>query len=368
MMYLTAKFFDGFSDIFAEFTDRYLFRILICIGVIAVFILLKVVLTAVATGIINRGVKRASNSDPKRAEALKKTVIPTVRVIVITLALTVCLPIIDPPDEIKAIVEKVILSLVIFSVFTFLYGLVTYGRYFLEQKFKSKGNDDLLAVNFTVMMLRVAVVTFGALTILQQWVNNISSLLAGLSIGGVALALAAQDTAANLFGAVTVMFDKPFDADDYIEVAGEAGTVVKMGMRSTVLRRKDRSVVCIPNSKMATENIVNWNRTDARRVDMSLSVLYSTKRAKLESFMKGIEDILESEENIQKGKSLVAFDSFADSALMITVRFLTYDKDYDGMMAVKNRVNLRIMKLAESMEVGFAYPTRSVYLMNDEKN
>ncbi len=365
-MYLTANFLEGLNGWFVEFTDKYLFKLLICIGVIIGFIILKYVLTAIATAIIKKTVKKAKNNDPERAEAIKKAVVPMLRILVMTAALAVCLPIISPPEGVAVIAKKVISSLFLVSVFAFLYGLVSYGKYFLEKRYKGKAEDSL-AINFTIVVLKIVVIILGILTVLQQWVTNISSLLAGLSIGGVALALAAQDTAANLFGAVTVMFDKPFEAGDYIEVSGEAGTVERMGMRSTTLRRKDRSSVCIPNSKMATENIVNWSRTDARRVDMELSVLYSTSGEMLERFMKGIEEILDKDENVQKGKSLVAFDSFADSALVVSVRFLTYDKDYDGMMNVKNGINLRIMKLAESMNIGFAYPTRSIYLMNDEK-
>ncbi len=368
-MYLTANFFDGFNEKFTEFSDRYFLKIAICIGVIALFFIIKVILTVVVSKIIKSAIKRSKNNEPERAEALKKAILPTVKIVVMTCALSVCLPILSPPEDIRNIIIKVIQSLFLIAAFSLLYGFASYSRYFLERRYREKGhNDDILAVNFIVTALKITVVVLGTLTVLQQWVSNISSLLAGLSIGGVALALAAQDTAANLFGAVTVMFDRPFDLGDFIEVAGEAGNVERMGMRSTTLRKKDRSVVCIPNSKMATENIVNWARTDSRRVDMALSVHYDTPRSTLEQFMDGIRQILEDEEGIKTENYLVAFDDFADSALMISIRYFTYSEDYDGMMDVKNSVNLRIMRLAENMKVSFAYPTRSVYLMKDEKN
>ncbi len=367
-MYLITEIYDDFSKGFNEFTEKYFWRIVVSIAVIALFFVLKNAISALTAKIIKNTVKKSKNGDAEKAEALKMAIVPAVKVLVMTAAITLCIPILSPEAEFKALLNRVAISLFLISAFTLLYGFSSYAKYSLEKKYRDAGKEDSsLAVNFTVMLLKVAIITIGALTVLQQWVTNISSLLAGLSIGGVALALAAQDTASNLFGAVTVMFDKPFDADDYIEVAGEAGTVEKMGMRSTVLRRKDRSVVCIPNSKMASENIVNWSRTDSRRVDMTLSLMSSIDRKTLETFMEGIRLILESEKGVQKENILVALDAFAESSLDISVRYFTDSKGYDGMMEVKNSVNLKIMRLAETMKVEFAYPTRKIYVTNDEK-
>ncbi len=367
-MYLKTEITKNIFDWFTHFTDKYLMRIAVCIGVIAVFMIIKAVLTSVTSKIIKHSVSRSKNSDTQRAEALKKAILPTVKALVMTSALAICLPILSPPDAIKDIVRRVITSLFLTSAFMLLYGFASYSRYFLERRYRQKGHgDDTLAITFTVTVLKVVVIILGVLTVLQQWVNNISSLLAGLSIGGVALALAAQDTASNLFGAVTVMFDHSFDTGDYIEVAGVSGTVERMGMRSTLLRRADRSVVCIPNSKMASENIVNWSHTDSRRVDMTLNLLYTTPKETLQNFMDGILKILDDDADVMEGKSLVAFNSFAESSLDICVRYFTVSKDYDGMMITKNNVNLKIMQLAESMDIGFAFPARSVYVINDEK-
>lgn len=116
-------------------------------------------------------------------------------------------------------------------------------------------------------------VIIGALTVLQQWDINLTSLLAGLSIGGVALALAAQTTASNLFGAFSVMFERPFEVGDYIEVNGVFGAVEKMGMRSTQIRQINHALVYVPNSKLSTENITNWKLLSNWRVETTISVL-----------------------------------------------------------------------------------------------
>ena len=216
--------------------------------------------------------------------------------------------------------------------------------------------------------MKIAVVILGVITILQQWIANITSLLAGLSIGGVALALAAQDTAANLFGSLTVIFDHPFEIGDFIEIGAATGTVEKMGLRSTKLRRADQALVILPNSKITSEHIVNWTTISKRRVDAVLGILYSTPVPLIEKFKKGIEDILENTELVEKGNYLVTFTDYAESSLNITVRYYVLSPKNDDALRTCDIVNLKILTLANDMGVGFAFPTRSLYIENTDKN
>lgn len=351
---LAALLTDGFS----YFCDNYLARVLICIAVMAIFFFLKCLIARIIASLIKKTLKRTNDSSSKREKALVKAIVPTVNILGITAGLAVCLPILSPPQTIHDIVVKVIQSLILTALFSLGYGFAGYSRYPIEQRLDGSKHYSKLTADFTVGLLKVTAILFGTLAVLGQWVDNLSSLLAGVSIGGAAVALAAQDTASNFFGAITVMFDHPFDAGDYIEIDGEAGSVEVMGLRSTRLRRSDRSVVVVPNAKMANENIVNWSRTDSRRVEITLGIKYSTTHEKIDELICGIKEILEKNDGVKSDGILVVLNGYGKYSLELYVKYLTCAKDYGGMMKTKNDVNMEILSLTEKIGVEFACPVK----------
>ncbi len=346
------------SDGFTYFCDNYLVRVIICIAVTAVFYFLKCLISRIIASLIKKLLKRAKDSSNKREQALVKAIIPTVNILVMTAGLAVCLPILSPPDALYTVIVKVIQSLILIALFSLGYGFAGYSRYPIERRLDESKHYSKLTADFTVGLLKVTAILFGTLAVLGQWVDNLSSLLAGVSIGGAAIALAAQDTASNFFGAITVMFDHPFDAGDYIEIDGEAGSVEVMGLRSTRLRRSDRSVVIVPNAKMASENIVNWSRTDSRRVELTFGLEYSETHKKLDEFMCGIKELLTKNDGVKSDSVLVVFNGYGKYALELYVKYLTRANDYNGMMETKNTVNMQILCLAEKLGIEFAYPLK----------
>ncbi len=360
---LIVSLTDGFS----HFCDVYLARVVICIIVLALFYVIKCILTRLAASVIRKILRRAKDSSKKREQALQSAIMPTLKLSVVTLSIALCLPILSPPRELYDIIVRVIQSLLLISLFSLGYGSARYSRYVLEKKAEENAHFNKLTVDFTVGLLKVVTVLFGTLSVLGQWVDNLSSLLAGVSIGGAAIALASQDTASNFFGALTVMFDHPFDAGDYIEIDGVAGTVEVMGLRSTRIRRSDRSVVVVPNSKMATENIVNWSRTDSRKVEMTLCLKHSTPPEQLEELCEKIKDILKNEDGVLQGDELVLFSDYGESSLNVFVKYYTKAEGYGGMLETKSNVNMKILLLMRSLEVELAYPSRSVYMERADK-
>ncbi len=367
MKYFT-DFFDNLPANFDAFCDQYLLRILICVAVVIVFLALKFAFVAIAKRIIKKAMK-GKNHYEERVEALNGIVLPPLRILLVTCALLICTHIISPPEGLRTICTKTATSLALMSLFSVLYGFCGYAKFIIGKIYeKNQIKPYNLAAHYVGVMLKIVVIILGVITILQQWITNITSLLAGLSIGGVAIALAAQDTAANLFGSLTVIFDHPFELGDYIEIGEAKGTVEKMGLRSTKLRRADQALIILPNSQITSEHIVNWTTISKRRVDLILGILYSTPTDLMVKFKKGIEDILENTELVEKENYLVAFTDYAESSLNITVRYYVLSPLGDVTALKRDEVNMKILNLANNMGVGFAFPTRSLYIENTDKN
>lgn len=189
---------------------------------------------------------------------------------------------------------------------------------------------------------------------------KITSLLAGLSIGGLALGLAAQDTVANLFGAVSIFLDKPFHIGDRIRLEGVDGTVESIGLRSTRIRSLDGHHVTIPNKTMGNTIITNVTRRPNIRTEMNFGLTYDTPVEKVRRAVTILEEVYRA--HPQTGELVIGFNKFADSALNILVVHVwngTEHKPYvDGMQ----ELNLRIKQRFDAEGIEFAFPSQTVYL------
>lgn len=221
--------------------------------------------------------------------------------------------------------------------------------------------DDQLVV-LVRKTLRVIVVGIGLVFVLQNLSVDVTSLLAGLGIGGLALALAAKDTAANLFGSFTIFIDAPFYVGDWIKVAGVEGTVMEIGLRSTRVRTFASSVVSVPNSTLATATIENFSRREYRRFTIRLGVAYHTTTDQLEAFVEGIRAIIASHPSTRKDYYEVHLVDFADSSLQVMVyTFFTCDT-WSAELAGKHQLLIAFKRLAERIGVEFAFPTRTLHI------
>ena len=210
--------------------------------------------------------------------------------------------------------------------------------------------------------IKVTIVILGSLMIIQNMGFNIMSLLAGLGIGGLAFALAAKDTAANLFGSLMILFDKPFKAGDHIVVGTHEGFVEDIGLRSTRIRTFYDSVVSIPNADMANARIDNMGLRQKRRILENISLAYNTDPDVIPLFVEGIKKILIEDIDVWQDKLYINFNKFNDSTLNVLVFFYVLISDYGREIACRERIFVKIMQLAKSMNIEFAVPTQSIHL------
>lgn len=211
-------------------------------------------------------------------------------------------------------------------------------------------------------IIKTVILVFGPLVALQNLGVNVISLLAGLGLGGLAFALAAKDTAANLFGSFMIILDKPFKSGDWIIVGDSEGTVTEIGLRSTRLRTFYDSVISIPNADMANKKIDNMGKRSFRRVKTTLGITYDTSPEKIEGFLEAIKKIIEAHPNTRKDYYQVVFTGFGASSLDILLYFFVQAEDWSRELVIKQNVFLDIIRAAKDLEVEFAFPTNTLHI------
>ena len=229
------------------------------------------------------------------------------------------------------------------------------------QKTDSSLNDQLAPL-FT-KTLKVFVVLFGLLIAGQSFGVNVVSLLAGLGLGGLALALAAQDTAANLFGSVTIILDRPFQIGEWVKVGDTEGVVEEIGFRSTRIRTLYNSLITVPNASMAKERIDNLGARPSRRLRHTLGFTYDSTEEQLKSFMDKVRQIILKHPQSVKENISVAFNRFGDSSLEVLVNFFIVVSEAETELKIQQEILFEIMKAAKDLKLEFAFPTQTHYMV-----
>jgi MscS family membrane protein len=188
------------------------------------------------------------------------------------------------------------------------------------------------------------------------------SVLAGLGVGGLAVALAARDSLANLLGSMLIMIEKPFRVGHYVRVSGGEGTVENVGFRSTRIRTPDNSLISIPNNSVVNATVENLTLRIMRRQRFLIQVTYETPREKLEELILGIKQLIADHPMTNKSNFNVRFNDFGESSLNILVYFHIETTDYSAELESREEILLRIMDLAKELGIDFAFPTRTLVI------
>lgn len=232
----------------------------------------------------------------------------------------------------------------------------------MGDKFNLKTSKVLKPFFSKVMRALTIVITLGIVA--EEFDYDVSGFVAGLGIGGLAVAMAAKDFLSNIFGGIVIIMDKPFDIGDWITSSDIEGVVEDISFRSTKIRTFNKAIVTVPNSMLVGQPIINNSRRGIRRITFKLGVTYSTPREKLEKCINRIEDMLKSHPGVDKDTIFVKFDGFNDSSLDILLYFFTNTSDWARYLDIKQDINFKIMKILEEEGVDVAFPSTSIYFEN----
>jgi MscS family membrane protein len=249
-------------------------------------------------------------------------------------------------------------AVIIFAVIWFLLNLTVAIAERLRTYLDRSGRSHAKAViPLARKVANTAIVIIGVMFFLQNMNVNVGAMLAGLGIGGLALALAGQKTVENLFGGIALVMDQPARVGDPCNYEGGTGVVEDVGLRSTRIRTPDRSVVTIPNSKLAEMKIESFAFRDQILLKTLVRLKYETTPEQMKSVLEGIRGILSSHPDIAQG-ARATFNSFAETSLDIEIFGYIKSSDYSIFLAVRERVFLDIMDVVAASGSGFSSPTR----------
>jgi len=256
------------------------------------------------------------------------------------------------------------------AIILFVYRLIELMAFELTQY--AARDDNLLDQSFVHMMrmiAKIAVIVIGIIYLLRAVSGKpLSALLAGLGIGGLAVALAAQDTLKNFFGSLMIMLDKPFTIGQRVTFGGHDGTVEEIGFRSTRVRTLTGHLVTVPNDKVASESVENIGRRPSIRRLANITITYDTPPDKVEKAVNIIREILDNHEGMHPDfPPRVFFNEFNDASLNIIMLYWYHPPTWADYMAFSERVNLQIMRAYEAEGIEFAFPTTTNYLAQDSR-
>ena len=268
------------------------------------------------------------------------------------------------PDSFVKVVDNAYSILIVLDITWF------FGRLFssLLQVYWGKQSNGQANKMMPIIKRTILVIVWliGIVMALSNVGVNISALLGTLGIGGIAFALAAQDTVKNVFGAFTILTDKPFSIGDTIRVDSYEGTVVDVGVRSTKIMNYDKRIITFPNYKITDTSIVNISSEPMRRVVLNLGLTYDTTSEKMKEALELLKSIPKRVENVSSNPSdiVAVFTEYSDSAFVIM--YIYFIEKQGDILGVTSNMNMEILAAFNKAGLNLAFPTRTVYIQKDE--
>ncbi|MBU0632035.1 mechanosensitive ion channel family protein [bacterium] len=248
---------------------------------------------------------------------------------------------------------------ILFLVIDFLY---SGSKLLIRKKYnQSFYNFMNLSRKFVKIIIGIVSIIF----FLDLWGYNVNGLVASLGLVGMAVALAAQDTTKNIFGALMIFADTPFKVGDWIQTPQTEGFIEEIGMRSTKVRTFEDALVSVPNGIVANASIINWSAMTKRRIKFYLSLTYSTTPAQMKNILKEMRELLQNDPDIDQKTIFVNFTDYNSSSLDVFCYFFTKSTVWGEYLSVKERINLEFMQIVHNNGASFAFPSQSIYI---EKN
>jgi MscS family membrane protein len=220
---------------------------------------------------------------------------------------------------------------------------------------------SLPVVDLAQQVAKIIVAILGLLTVLDVVGVNVTALVAGLGVGGIAVALAAQKTVENLFGGLTLIADQPVKVGDFCRFGEQVGTVERIGLRSTRVRTLDRTVVSIPNAEFANLKLENFADRDRIWLKVNLGLRYETTPDQLRHVLVHLRELLYAHPRIDPDPARVRFVGFGANSLDLEVYAYVRTRDYDEFLAVREDLYLRMMDVVAASGTAFAFPSQTVY-------
>ena len=359
---------ENFKNLFIEIWQQGIVGINFTqIGVgIVIFLLFLLLRGLISNFILKRLQNYVDKTTNKFDDALVKASTGPIKFLPIVLGIFVASSYMEFDGKMLVFVDNINRSLITILIFWLIHQIVEPLTY-LIRRVEELLSKDLL--NWVVKANKILIIFFGFAATLDIWGIKIAPIIAGLGLFGVAVALGAQDLFKNLISGVLVLVEKRFKIGDWIYVEGIIeGIVERIGFRSTVIRKFDKSIATIPNSSFAENAVVNISETTNWRISWIITLQYNSTIDQLKNIRDQIEKYIENNKDFKIGDNTehaVRIDKFSDSSIDLYVRCFTKTNEWGEWLKVKERLAVEVKKIVESNGASFAFPSTSIYV---EKN
>ena len=330
------------------------------IVILLLFLLLRGLISSFILKRLENYVAKTSN---KFDDALVEAAKGPVKFLPIVLGIFVASSYMEFDGKMLIFIDNVNRSLITILIFWLIHQIVEPLTY-LIRRVEELLSKDLL--NWVVKANKILIIFFGFAATLDIWGIKIAPIIAGLGLFGVAVALGAQDLFKNLISGVLVLVEKRFKIDDWILVEGVIeGIVERIGFRSTVIRKFDKSIATIPNSSFAENAVVNISETTHWRISWIITLQYNSTIDQLKNIRDQIEKYIENNKDFKIGdetEHAVRIDKFSDSSIDLYVRCFTVTNEWSEWLKVKERLAVEVKKIVEGNGASFAFPSTSIYV------
>ena len=335
-----------------------IFQILIGIGIFLIFLIFRGIISKVIIKKLDNIAKRTSN---KLDDTFVKAMEGPARFLPIVIGFFIASYYMTFSEESRTAVDTINRTLITILIFWVIHQIIEPISYILS------GLDKVLTrelIGWIIKSLKILIFILGLAAVLELWGIKIGPIIAGLGLFGVAVALGAQDLFKNLISGILVLVEKRFKIGDWILVEGIIeGIVEKIGFRSTVIRKFDKSIAIIPNFQFAENAVINISQTTNWIISWTINLQYDSTIDQLKTIRNEIEDYIKKNEDYKPELGYaVRVDKFADSSIDMYVRCFTKTDDWDEWLAVKERLAIQIKQIVEKNGASFAFPSQSIYV------
>jgi MscS family membrane protein len=357
--------FENFSTLFLEVWKKGIlgidiFQILIGLGIFLIFLLFRGLISKVIINKLKKLTKKTTNKlDDTFVEAMEGPA----RFFPVVIGFFIASYYLEFSAESQSFIDNVNKSLITILIFWLIHQFIQPVTYLLG------GLEKVLTkelIGWIVKALKILIFILGAAAVLELWGIKIGPIIAGLGLFGVAVALGAQDLFKNLISGILVLVEKRFKVGDWIIVEDVIeGVVERIGFRSTVVRKFDKSVAIIPNFQFAENAVVNVSSTTNWRISWIITLQYNTTINQLKKIRDEIEKYITSNKDYKISENTehaVRVDKFSDSSIDMYVRCFTDTDDWSEWLKVKERLALAIKEIVEKNNASFAFPSQSIYV------
>ena len=355
--------FENFSALFGEVWKKGIFgidifQILIGLGIFLIFLLFRGLISKI---IINRLKKIAKKTTNKLDDTFVQAMEGPARFFPIVIGFFIASYYLEFSPETQSFIDNVNKSLITILIFWLIHQFVKPVTYLLG------GLEKILTkelIGWIVKALKILIFILGAAAVLELWGIKIGPIIAGLGLVGVAVALGAQDLFKNLISGILVLVEKRFKVGDWIVVEEIIeGIVERIGFRSTVVRKFDKSLAIIPNFQFAENAVINISATTNWIISWVITLQYNTTVDQLKKVRDEIEKYITTHKDYKTSLGYaVRVDKFSDSSIDMYIRCFTVTDDWDEWLKVKERLAIEIKQVVEKNNASFAFPSQSLYV------